>query len=114
MTDEKTLYKTTRLIWYLFYLLEVLLFFRFMLKLLSANPGAGFTNLIYSITAIPLAPFRFVFETNSVGSSIFEWSTILAMLVYWFVTWGIVKLVVMGREVNPHEAERSLEAQDNA
>ena len=114
MTNEKALYRTTQVTWYVFYILEALLLFRFTLKLLGANAGAGFTNLIYSITSVPLAPFRFVFDSNSVGGSVFEWSTLLSMLVYWFIAWGIVKLIVMGRDVGRHEAERGLKEQDNA
>lgn len=114
MTNETVLYRTTRYIWYVFYALEALLLFRFVLKLLAANAGAGFTNFIYTVSSVPLAPFRYVFNANSVGSSVFEWSTLLAMLVYWFIAWGIVKLVVMGREIDEREAERSLEMQDNA
>lgn len=108
------LYKLTRAIWYVSSFLESLLLFRFVLKLLGANPDAGFTQLMYGITSVPLAPFRYVFDTNSVGSSVVEWSTLLAMLVYWVMTWGIVKLVVMNRAVDPVEAERGLRLQDNA
>lgn len=112
--DTKTLYHSTRVIWYVFYVLEALLAFRFFLKLLGANPGAGFTDFIYTLSSIPLAPFRFVFGTNAVGSSVFEWSTLLAALVYWVIFWGIVKLVLMTRPVNPHRAEARLEEQDSA
>ncbi|OGG87701.1 hypothetical protein A2592_01010 [Candidatus Kaiserbacteria bacterium RIFOXYD1_FULL_42_15] len=113
MNNEKTLYKTTRVIWYVFYVLEALLLFRFILKLLGANAAAGFTNFIYSLSYVPLAPFRLVFGTNSVGGSTLEWSTLLAMLVYWVVAWGIIKLVVMNRPLDEREAERGLEMQDN-
>lgn len=114
MTNEQTLYRTTRVIWYIFYALEALLLFRFILKLLGANAAAGFTNFIYSLSSLPLAPFKYVFGTDSVGGSIFEWSTLLAMLVYWVIAWGIIKLVVMGRPLDDYEAERGLEVQDNA
>jgi uncharacterized protein YggT (Ycf19 family) len=112
MTKDTTLYRSTQVIWYFFYVLESLLLFRFILKLLGANGGAGFTQLIYSITAVPMAPFRFVFGTNSVGASIFEWSTLLAMLVYYFVALALIKAFAMSRSVNEFEADQSLRAQD--
>lgn len=112
--ETKVLYRGIRIVWYLFYALEVLLAFRFLLKLFSANPAAGFTQFIYALSAIPLAPFRLVFGTDSIGAVVFEWSTLLAMVVYWVVVWGIVKLVLMGRTVNPHRAEETLERQDSA
>lgn len=114
MREQQTLYKSTRLVWYIFYVLETLLAFRFVLKLLGANPAAGFTNFIYSLASVPLAPFRYVFGANSLGGSVFEWSTLLAMAVYWVLVWGVIKLIVMNRPMDPLEAKRGLEIQDNA
>lgn len=110
--ETKTLFHTTRIVWYIFYVVEVLLGFRFVLKLLGANQGAGFTDLIYTLSSIPLAPFRFVFPTNAVGGAVFEWSTILAMAVYWVLVWGIVRLVLMGRTVDTYRAKDAIEKQD--
>lgn len=112
MTNDEKLYRGTRVVWYVAYVLEALLAFRFILKLLSANQGAGFTELVYGVTAVPLAPFRYVFEADALGGSVFEWSTLLAMIVYWLLAWGIVRIIVMGRSIPTHEAHRGLEAQD--
>ena len=113
-TREQTvaLFRTTRIVWYIFYVLEALLAFRFILKLLGANAGAGFTELIYTLSAVPLAPFRFVFSNNAVGGSVIEWSTLLAMVVYWVLVWGIIKLVLIPRTVDTRRAADSLEQQD--
>ncbi|OGG85823.1 hypothetical protein A2392_00150 [Candidatus Kaiserbacteria bacterium RIFOXYB1_FULL_46_14] len=111
--ETTVLFRTTRIVWYVFYVVEALLAFRFILKLLSANSGAGFTEFIYSVSAIPLAPFRFVFSNNAIGSNVFEWSTLLAMLVYWVLVWGIIKLVLMTRTVDTYRAKDALEEQDS-
>ena len=111
--ETTVLFRTTRIIWYVFYVLEVLLGFRFLLKLFGANPGAGFTELIYTFSSIPLAPFRFVFSNNAVGSSVFEWSTLLAMAVYWVLVWGIIKLILIPRTVDTRRAENVIEKQDS-
>lgn len=110
--ETKTIFHTTRIVWYIFYVLEVLLAFRFALKLLGANAGAGFTELVYTLSSLPLAPFRFVFQNNAVGGSVFEWSTLLAMVVYWILAWGIVRLILMGRTVDTYRAESAIEKQD--
>lgn len=112
MTKDKTLFRSTQVIWYVFYVLEALLLLRFVLKLLEANAGAGFTQLIYGITMVPLAPFRFVFGADSIGGNIFEWSTLLAMLVYYAVAIGLIRLFAMSRGVSEPEADQRLRDQD--
>src|SRR3990167_11042447 len=88
----KPIYRGTQIVWYILGLLEVLLAFRFALKLLAANPAAGFSSFIYGITYVFAAPFISVFRITYVEGSIFEWTTLLAMLVYWVVALGIIKL----------------------
>lgn len=108
----KPLYRGTQVIWYLLGVLEVLLAFRFVLKLLGANPAAGFTDFIYTVTQPFAAPFLSVFRVARVQGSVFEWTTLLAMLVYWLVAWAIVKLFVISRPVSTPEAAVRLEDQD--
>lgn len=111
--ETKGLFLATRVLWYVFYVIEALLAFRFILKLLGANPGAGFTDIIYTLSAVPLAPFQFVFNNNAVGGSVIEWSTLLAMIVYWVLVWGVVKLVLMGRTIDTNRAKDVIEEQDS-
>ncbi len=110
--STKPLYRGTQVVWYIVGLLEVLLAFRFFLKLFGANPAAGFSNFIYTITWPFAAPFLNVFRVTQVQGSVFEWTTILAMFVYGLVGWGIAKLLVMGRTVSTPEAAVKLEQQD--
>jgi hypothetical protein len=108
----KTLYRGTQVVWYLFYALETLLLFRFVLKLLAANPGAVFTQIIYSLTYPFVYPFLAVFSSTRVASSTFEWTTLLAMLVYWILAWAIIRLFTMGRPISGVEADNKLSRQD--
>jgi hypothetical protein len=82
------------------------------MKLLGANPGAGFTDFIYGITGIFVAPFVSVFRVSRAQGSVFEWTTLLAMAVYFILAWGIIKLLVMGRSVSTPEAAVKLDQQD--
>lgn len=106
------LYRSTQIIWYIFYIVETLLLFRFILKLLGANSAAGFTQFVYGITSPLIAPFAAVFRSLRIVATTIEWSTLLAMLVYWVVAWGIIKLLVMGRPVNNKEAKYHLREQE--
>lgn len=110
--STQPLYRGTQIVWYILGLLEVLMAFRFLMKLLGANPGAGFTDFIYAVTAVFVAPFLNVFHITQVQGSIFEWTTLLAMAVYGLIAWGIIRLFVMGRTVSTPEAAVKLEAQD--
>jgi len=110
--STKPLYRGTQIVWYLLGLLEVLLAFRFILKLLGANAAAGFTSFIYGVTHIFTAPFLSVFRMTKVSGNIFEWTTLLAMLVYWIVALGIVRLFLMGKTVSTPEAASKLNAQE--
>lgn len=110
--STKPLYRGTQIVWYITGLLEALLLFRFLLKLLGANPTAGFTNFIYSITYPFVAPFLSVFKITRLEGNVFEWTTLLAMVVYWLLAMAIVKLFVMGKTVSTPEAAVKLDNQD--
>lgn len=109
----KPLYRGTQVVWYILGVLEALLAIRFALKLLGANPNAGFTNLIYSVTYPFAAPFLGVFQSSRpVAGSVFEWTTLLAMLVYWLLAIAIIRIFLMSRSVSTPEAAVKLDQQD--
>ena len=85
------------LIYFLFVALEILLAFRLVLKLMGASLASGFVRLIYSLTGIFILPFEGIFRrgyTQGVETtSVLEPSTLVAMIVYAVLAWGIVKLV---------------------
>ena len=110
--STKPLYRGTQVVWYILSIVEVLLAFRFVLKLLAANPAAGFTSFIYGITYIFAAPFVSVFRLTQVSGSIFEWTTLLAMVVYWIIALGIIKLFLMSKSVSTPEAAVKLNNQE--
>ena len=110
--STKPLYRGTQIVWYILAFLEAILAFRFILKLLGANPNAGFTDLIYGITQPFASPFLSVFKISKIEGSIFEWTTILAMLVYWLIALAIARAFVMGKTVSTPEAAVKLDNQD--
>ena len=110
----KPLYRGTQIVWYVLGLIEVLLAFRFVLKLLAANPDAGFSYFIYTVTHVFAAPFLSVFWITQVAGSVIEWTTLLAMLVYWVLAFGIIKLFLMGKTVSTPEAAVKLDKQENS
>jgi|SRR3989339_2276015 len=85
------------LIYYFLGTIETLLAFRLILKLTGANAYSGFVSVIYFLSGVLVMPFQGIFRSayapGAVTTSIFESSTLIALLVYAVIAWGIVKLV---------------------
>lgn len=112
--SSRPLYRGAQIVWYSLYLLETLLAVRFVLKLLGANPSATFSDIIYSLSQIFTWPFAMVFSHDYIQGSIFEWTTLLAMLVYWLLGTAIIKFFVMSKSVSTSEADFRLSEEKNA
>lgn len=82
-----------RVILYLLDILEVLLAFRFFLRLLAANPASPFVQFVYRVTEPFVYPFRGIFPPVATKGSVLEWSVLMAMIVYAIVAWAIVRLI---------------------
>lgn len=86
-----------QVIYFLFGTLEVLLVFRLIFKLAGASFGSTFVQMIYGLTGIFIWPFEGIFRRGlSQGletTSVLEPSTIVAIIAYAILAWGIVKLV---------------------
>lgn len=82
-----------RIVYYVLGVIEVLLLFRFALRLFGANPASPFAALIYGITDVLTYPFTGLFADVTAGRSVFEPRTLLAMAVYAVVAWGIDRLL---------------------
>ncbi len=89
--------KFRRIIMYLFGILEVLLAFRFVFKLLGANPDSPFVIFIYNLSHLFLAPFIGIFKASIAQgietTAYFEAATLIGMVVYALVAYGIVRIV---------------------
>lgn len=85
--------RINKLFYFILGLVEVLLGFRFVFKLLGANPVSPFVALLYSMTDTLLAPFSGIFGVSAARRSVIEWSIFVAMIVYWVLTIGVMQLV---------------------
>ncbi|OYX42404.1 hypothetical protein B7Y94_03420 [Candidatus Saccharibacteria bacterium 32-49-12] len=89
-----------RIVWFIVGAISVVIALRFVLLLLGANQGAAFTDFVYSLSGVFVAPFVGIFGEPSYGSSVFEISSLLAIAVYLLIGWGIAKLLTLSR---PHQ-----------
>ncbi len=86
-------FKITYVIWILAVLLEVLLAFRFGLKLIAANPANSFAMFIYGFTNLFILPFMGLVPAPAAYGAVLEISTLIAMVVYALVFWVVERLV---------------------
>ena len=88
-----------RVVWFIAGILLILLGFRFVLALLGANPTNSFANFIYKTSHPFVAPFFSLFNYHNYvyGTSHFEVYTLVAMVFYALVAWGIARLVTINR-----------------
>ncbi len=97
MEDKVTIWSVNRLVYYVAGVIETLLLFRFMLKILGANPGSPFVAFIYSLSGMFVAPFRGIFRTAVAEGietvSVLEPATLFAFVVYLVLAMGIVALI---------------------
>lgn len=85
-----------RVVWYVVGFIVALLGLRLILQLLGANQGNAFVDLVYGLSGIFAAPFFGMFSyTPSYGVSYFEVSTLVAILIYSLIGWGIAKLFTL-------------------
>lgn len=104
MNNTEEILTTKRIVYYILGVIEVLLAFRLIFKLLGANPASGFVSGIYTLSNIFLSPFMGIFRTASARGvetqAVLEPATIVAMIVYAVLAWGIVKLIEILKRPN--------------
>lgn len=88
--------KTRHTIYFILGVIEVLIGFRFVFKLLGANTGNDFVAFLYSVSGILTAPFSGIFDAfisqGLAARSVLEPASIIAMIVYAVAAWGLVSL----------------------
>jgi uncharacterized protein YggT (Ycf19 family) len=86
-------YRAVQIIWFLTSLITTLIAIRFVLKLLGASLQSGFVTLIYSLTDALVTPFKAMFPATSGQSSTLDVASLVAIVIYALVGWGLVSLV---------------------
>jgi hypothetical protein len=85
-----------RVIWYIVGFIVALLALRIILLLLAANQGNAFVDFIYGLSGFFAMPFYGIFSYQPVyGSSTFEVSSVVAIIIYMLIAWGIAKLFTL-------------------
>lgn len=87
-------YWAVRIITYLLCALEIILLLRLVFMLLGANQDNGFITFLYHLSRPFMLPFSGIFsDLNLAKNSVFESSTLIAMVIYALLAWGLLALI---------------------
>ncbi len=108
---EKAIIRGKQTLWYIWIIIEILLLFRFLLKLFSANPANSFNVLVNVFSTPFMFLFAGLFSSTSLqaSGSIIEWSTLVAMIVYTIIAWLTSLFFKLVKPIDPKEAEEKVE-----
>jgi hypothetical protein len=93
-------FRVSQIIYWIFGLIIGLVAVRFVLKLLGANPAAGFAEFIYGVTSILVAPFVGLFGNPQAQGSVLEVQSLVAIVVYALLAWLLARLawIIVGEQ----------------
>jgi hypothetical protein len=80
-------------VWLITGVVDALIVIRFVFKLLAASSQASFVTFIYNLTQIFVAPFHGIFNTAANGNNVFEPESLVAIVIYSLIGWGLASLV---------------------
>jgi hypothetical protein len=73
--------------------IDILIAARFLGKLLGASAQSAFVNFIYQVSSVMVAPFTGIFGDTGSQTNKFETASLVAIVVYAVIGWGIVVLI---------------------
>ena len=73
--------------------IDILIAARFLGKLFGASSHSAFVNFIYQVSAPLVAPFTGIFGDTGSKTNTFETASLVALVVYAVIGWGIVVLI---------------------
>lgn len=104
---KKAIFRASQVVWFIVGIIEVLLGFRILLKLIGASPASAFTQTIYSFSDPFALPFSGIVRATVSGFSVLEWSSIIAMGVYAVVAWGIIELFQVVKPIEQQDIKHA-------
>jgi hypothetical protein len=89
----------------LFAIIEAILAFRLVFKLLGANPSNGFVSGLYTVSHFFTGIFENIFPKATANGAVFEPATLIAMVVVALIAWIVLKLLTPRAGVRSQKTE---------
>ena len=88
-----------RIVWFIVGVINVILAVRFVFALLGANAANGLADFVYTISRPLVSPFFSLFNYQEIDAAgRFEAFTLVAIVVYTLIGWGIAKLTTITQD----------------
>ncbi len=86
-------FRATAVVGFIVGIIDVLIAARFLGKLLGASSQSAFVHAIYQVSGVFVAPFTGIFGDTGNKTNTFETASLVAIVVYAVVAWGLVVLI---------------------
>ena len=73
--------------------IDIVIAARFLGKLFGASAQSAFVNFVYQVSGPMVAPFTGIFGDTGTKTNTFETASLVALVVYAVVGWGLVVLI---------------------
>ena len=80
-------------VWFITFVILSIILLRFVLLMINANEANPFVSWIYSTSEFFVRPFLGITTDPSINGSVFEVNSLIAMLIYVLIIYGILQLV---------------------
>jgi len=94
ITEEgRYIFRAAAIVGFVVGVADILIAARFLGKLLGASSQSAFVSFIYQVSSPLVAPFKGIFANAGSSSNSFETASLVAIVVYAVLGWGIVMLI---------------------
>ncbi|HVS50189.1 MAG TPA: YggT family protein [Candidatus Dormibacteraeota bacterium] len=92
-TEGSYNFRATAVVGFIVGIVDVLIAARFLGKLLGASSQSAFVHAIYQVSGVFVQPFTGIFGDTGNKTNTFETASLVAIVVYAVIAWGIVVLI---------------------
>lgn len=85
--------KISNIVWLITFFILAVILLRFVMLLINANEENSFVSWVYDTSQFFVRPFLGITEDPSFNGSVLEINSLIAMLIYMLLIYGILQLV---------------------
>lgn len=98
---EEDAEKKNQVVWYIVGVINAILVLRFIFLLLDAQ-DIGFAKVLYNVSDPFVSLFKGIFASPTSSGAYFDSASILAIVIYSLIAWGITSLIEVAQKPASH------------